>query len=208
MCGSNSFPQLWVRLRHRGFLPRDRLLRDVHVSSFARGFEPLRARPRFFFGARGSLGCHSFFNVVNLGQMARSKDYIACARISEGGARLAKVTASSSHKAVEGQHIATENMFQQCGHNNGTFCELPRTPSFNVGAWTAARMPRQSWPGRTNHRNSMEWRAHHNASTLKWGVGGRSSGLPGTGEVGDLGALQEFARNGRTSCVEPLGGLQ
>ena len=167
-----------MRLRHRGFLPRDRLLRDVHVSSFARGFEPLRARPRFFFGARGSLGCHSFFNVVNLSQMARSKDYIACARISEGGARLAKVTASSSHKAVEGQHIATENMFQQCGHNNGTFCELPRTPFFNVGVLTAAWMPavyltRQPPPGRTKYCSSSEWRAHRNASTLKWGVGGR-----------------------------------
>ena len=44
---SSSFPQFGVRLRDRGFYPRDRFLRDVHVSSFARLFAPQRARPRF-----------------------------------------------------------------------------------------------------------------------------------------------------------------
>ena len=88
---SSSFPQLGVRLRDRGFHPRDRFLRDVHVSSFARLFAPQRARPRFSSVRAREPGLPQFFyGVVSLGQTVWGKENVVCARISEGGVRLSK----------------------------------------------------------------------------------------------------------------------
>ena len=171
---SSSFPQLGVRLRDRGFHPRDRFLRDVHVSSFARLFAPQRARPRFSSVRAREPGLPQFClrrgesRPNGLGQGERC----VCSHIRGRCAAFQTLERFASSPVLAYPRAV-------CGFPNiGTFCELPRTPFFNVGVLTAAWMPavcltRQPPPGRTKYCSSSEWRAHRNASTLKWGVGGR-----------------------------------